>query len=131
MSAEDLKRFKQTPVVEVRVEKQYIVSIAGKKVGEFRETGELCGMKQLTGKAGILVIDCPDQMGEILATIFASNERGEPFKAGIIKASPDLILKMKEITAAAKAEHEGENQEPEAEPEKETTRTLVPVEDGE
>ena len=101
--SEDLKTFK-APKVEVTVSKQYEISIAGKSLGTFTEAGELCGMKQLNGESGTVVIDCPSHFEEILATLFSGDS--EPFKASVMKASPDIIHAMQKAIEDARKQRE-------------------------
>lgn len=98
---EELKTFKM-PKVDVKVEKTYSISIAGKSLGRFREVGEFCGMKQLTGPDGSIVIDCPSGMEEIIQTLLVAGEEPEPFKAGVVKASPAIVGAMQAIIEDAR-----------------------------
>ena len=104
--SENLKTMK-APVVEVRVEKRYIVSVAGMKLGSFREADTMCNMKQLVGSEGTLVIDVPSSLDEVLATLFAAGQ-SEPFKAAVIKASPAIIQAMQDAINAMKAQPKDE-----------------------
>ena len=97
---EDLKTFK-APVVEVKIEKTYTISVADRSLGTFTEAGEMCGMKQLTGPNGTIVIDTPVGFEDILSHIF--NSSSESFRTGIIKASPLIIESMKKIINEHKA----------------------------
>lgn len=115
---EDMKTFK-APRVEVTVTKQYNLSVAGKSLGTFSEVGELCGMKQLIAQDGnSVVIDCPNQFEEIIATLF-SNRESESFKASVMKASPAIVAAMQkaidEYKAKKEAPPEEETQEGESE----------------
>jgi len=101
---QDLRTFR-APRIDVRVEKQYILSVAGDELGRFREVDEMCGMKELTGPKGTVILDCPDKLTEVLATLFATGE-SESFKASVMKASPSIIAAMQEAVDKAKAERE-------------------------
>ena len=104
---EDLKTFR-APKVEVKITKSYSLSYTGTELGVFEEKGELCGMKQLDGLTGMVVINSPSTFKEIIDTMFDKNE--VTFSAEILKASPSIIQTMqKSLEAAKEAEAEVEN----------------------
>jgi len=59
-------------------------------------------MKQLTGPDGGIVIDCPAGMDDIIQALLATGEASEPFKAGVVKASPAIIGAMQAAVEEAR-----------------------------
>jgi hypothetical protein len=124
---EEFRAFKM-PKVDVKVEKIYSLSIAGKSLGRFREVGKgLCGMKQLTGPDGSIVIDCPTGMDEIIQTLLVAEEEMEPFKAGVVKASPAIVGAMQAIIEDARRTPARTTEAPEGEQEPDLTPRSHPV----
>ena len=102
------------PQVEIKLEKRYRVKVAGKQLSDaFREVNTMCGMKQLVGEKGdVVVVDVPDKFEEILASLFAGEE-DKFIDATLIKASPSILKEMQKAIREAK---EHLSQEPAREP---------------
>ena len=99
--SDDMKCMK-APRIEIRAETHYVIRVAGKDLKErFRETGHMCGMKQLTDSRDMtMVVDVPEDFMDIVNTILGDNK--EYVKASLVKASPQLIEELTDMVNMSK-----------------------------
>ena len=83
--------------VDVKVRKQFVVTLHGEPIGVFEEKAEMAGMKLLSdiGKGSSLVLDFPIDIIGMLSGI--SNGGGNSkFEATVVKLSSDLMVAIRE-----------------------------------
>jgi len=101
--SEDMKTMK-APKLEIRAETRYVVRVGGREMrARFRQTNEMCGMKQLVDERGrVMVVDVPDALMDVLSKVLGRDD--EYIKVSLIKASDEVTNEIRTLIAEAKAE---------------------------